>query len=67
MGLPLRSPVAVVRGRDRGKRKEAELYAADPVTGKANFSPGVTTDTIATECRSMRGRESLLVQKFKGS
>ncbi|PYT63766.1 MAG: hypothetical protein DMG42_35820 [Acidobacteria bacterium] len=33
----------IVRGRDRGKRKEAELYAPDPVTGKANFSPGITS------------------------
>jgi hypothetical protein len=29
----------IVRGRDRGKRKEAELYASDPVTGKAIFGP----------------------------
>ncbi len=32
MGLPLPEPSGetIVRGRDRGKRKEAELYAPDP-------------------------------------
>jgi hypothetical protein len=31
MGLPLRSSgETIVRARDRGKRKEAELYAPDP-------------------------------------
>src|SRR3979490_2739682 len=40
---PEPSGETIVRGRDRGKSKEAELYAPDPVTGKANFSPGITS------------------------
>jgi hypothetical protein len=45
---PEPSGETIVRGRDRGKRKEAELYARTQVTGKANFSPGITSGLPVT-------------------
>src|SRR5256885_7338013 len=43
-GPPTQGPSGetIVRSRDRGKRKEAELCARTQVTGKANFSPRIT-------------------------
>src|SRR5438552_15838702 len=42
----------IVRGRDRGKRKEAELYAPTQATATANFSPGTTSGLPVTQEQS---------------
>ena len=55
MGLPLKSPVAkaIVRGRDRGKRKEEEPYAPDPSSGKANLP--LDAKALASHCLRWSG------------
>jgi len=40
---PEPSGETIVRGRDRGKRKERSFMPRTQVTGKANFSPGITS------------------------
>ena len=63
MGLPLRSPVAK-RSCEAATEENAKRRSFMPrtqVTGKANFSPGITSGLLVIQARSLETPQSVVL------
>src|SRR5207245_10047964 len=63
MGLPLRSPVAKLscEAATEENAKRRSFMPRTQVTGKANFSPGITSGLLVIQARSLETPQSVVL------